>query len=274
MKTKQMLLSLTTLTICLFMNAQEKYHCNGDDCGFAPGEVVYLFGDDVKLRSQPTTESGVIKILDIGTELTVLEKTENSWPYRGIESPFYKVDYKGTTGYVLGGLISLEKKELNGSTYLFGYSRSGDLEYLNIRSPKPDGSFTENTLRLAHSGITIQGHGNKGLTGVDGILYINYRAEACGMQGGGIYCFQEGHRLIPAARLTQISEAGVFYRWETFVFPTDQEGVAGKILFKKEQGENLDDDSKWYKITTETRELVWANGRLVPDYKERPTNAM
>ncbi|WP_343487892.1 SH3 domain-containing protein [Allomuricauda sp. d1] len=267
MKARQMLSILTILTICLFANAQEKYHCSYDECGFEPGEMVYLFGDDVKLRTAPTTESEVIKILNIGTELTVLEKTENSWPYRGIESNFYKVDYKGTTGYVLGGLLSLERKQLYGKTHLFGYAKNGELEYLYIRTLKPDGSFGEKSVRLSHGNLALKTMDNRGLNGVDGILYIDYLAEACGVEGGGIYLFQQDDELKQVARLSQVSEAGVFYHAEEFIFPHDQGGMPGKVLLKKEQGENLDETSNHIKRSVETRELVWADGRLTPDPK-------
>lgn len=71
------------------------------------------------------------------------------------------------------------------------------------------------------------------------------------------------------ARLSQVSDAGVYYFWEEFIFPEDDHGMIGKILFKKEQGEYLDDESSWKKITKETRELTWANGNLYPDYRAK-----
>ncbi len=269
MKTKQMLSILTLLTICLFTNAQQKLHCNYDDCGFEPGEVVYLFGDQVQLREAPTIESKVLKTLRIGTQLVVLGKHENSWRYKGIDAPFYKVGYKGMEGYVLGGLMAIERKVINDLTHLFGQSKTDDQDYLLIRTLTKDGTFTEKSTRLGNTQFYLSHLGTKGVPDLEGILLVDYVAEGCGSEGGGIYLFQQQGALHQVARLSQVSDAGIYYFWEEFIFPEDDHGMAGKILFKKEQGEYLDEESSWTKITKETRELTWANGNLYPDYKEK-----
>ncbi|UWX54880.1 SH3 domain-containing protein [Maribacter litopenaei] len=174
MKAKQILSILTILTICLFTNAQEKTHCIYDDCGFEPGQTVYLFGDQVQLREAPTTNSKVLKTLSIGSPLVIQEKHENSWRYKGIDHHFYKVSYKGKDGYILGGLIALEKKTIQDVVHLFGRSKTGNEDYLLIRSLKDDGSFTEKSTRLANSQFYLSAPGNKGLPNIEGILFVNY----------------------------------------------------------------------------------------------------
>ena len=118
MKTKQMLSILTILAISLFAKAQDKPHCITQDCGFEPQQVVYLFADQVQLRAAPHTQSKVVKTLPIGTALTVLEKHENSWRYKGDDYHFYKVSFNGKEGYVLGGLIALQKMTIANVTHL------------------------------------------------------------------------------------------------------------------------------------------------------------
>ncbi len=262
MKAKQILSILTILTICLFTNAQEKPLCIYDECGFEPGQTVYLFGDQVQLREAPTLKSKVLKRLPIGTRLVVREKHENSWPYKGVDHHFYKVAYNNMEGYVLGGLISLEKKTINTIVHLFGYSRTGDEDYLLIRSLKKDGSFTEKSTRLANGQFYLSALGNKGLPNIEGILFVDYLAEACGVEGGGIYLFQQEGALHQVARLSQVSDAGVYYFWEEFIFPDDNHGIPGKIRYKKEMGENLDESSHWKKTSKETKILVWNNHGL------------
>lgn len=262
MKTKQMLSILTLLAICLFARAQEKPLCIYEDCDFSPGQVVYLFGDHVQLREAPTTESKVIKTLPIGMHLVVQEKHENSWRYKGVDHHFYKVDYKGTEGYVLGGLLALEKKTIDDVEHLFGRSRTGDEDYLLIRSLRQDGSFTEKSTRLGNGQFYLTDLGPKGLSNVESILLVDYVAEACGVEGGGIYLFQQEGQLHQVARLSQVSEAGAYYLWEEFIFPDDEHGVAGKIRYKKEVGEFLDEAASWKKTSVETKELVWNNQSL------------
>ena len=269
MKAKQMLSILTLLTICLFANAQQKLHCLYDDCGFESGEVVYLFGDHVQLRASPDPKSKVLKTLSIGTQLVILGKHEHSWRYKGVDSHYYKVGYKGMEGYVLGGLMALERKTVQKLTHLFGRAKSGDEEYLLIRSLQENGSFTEKSTRLAQSQFYLSSLGTKGVPDIEGILLVDYVAEGCGSEGGGIYLFQQQGKLHQVARLSQVSDAGIYYVWEEFIFPEDNHGIAGKIRYKKETGELFDEASKWKKTSVVTKELTWSNGNLYPDYKAK-----
>ena len=262
MKTRQMLSILTLLAICLFTNAQEKLHCSYEDCDFTKGEVVYLFGDDVLLREAPTVESKILGKLEIGTHMVILEKHKNSWPYKGIDSPFYKVDYKGTEGYILGGLIALEKKTVHGVTHLFGRAKSAQQDYLLIRTLKGDGKFTEKSVRLDNPQFYLTAQGNKGLSQIDAMLYVDYLAEGCGVEGGRIYFFQKGDSLYQVARLSQIFDAGVYAIQEEFIFPEDVDGVEGKIRYTKELAEYYDDAANWEKKSLESKELVWTDHSL------------
>ena len=257
-----MLSILTILAICLFTRAQEKQHCIYEECGFEPGQIVYLFGDHVQLREAPTTESKVLKTLPIGMHLVVQEKHENSWRYKGIDHHYYKVDYKGIDGYVLGGLLALDKKTINEVTHLFGRAKTSDEDYLLIRTLKEDGSFKEKSIRLANGQFYLSQLGPKGLDHVDGILHVDYLAEACGIEGGGIYLFQQEGQLHQVARLSQVSDAGSYYFWEEFIFPEDKGGKIGKIIYKKEIGEYFDEVANWKKSSIETKELVWTDTNL------------
>lgn len=262
MKAKQMLSILTILAICFFANAQEKPHYIDDSSGFEPGQIVYLFGDQVRLREAPTTESKVLKTLPIGTHMVVQEEHENSWRYKGVDHHFYKVDYKGTKGYVLGGLLALEKKTINNVAHLFGRAKTGDEDYLLIRTLQEDGSFMEKSTRLHNNQFYLKELGTRGLPNIDGAILVDYVAKDFGAEGGGIYLFQEEGELHQVARLSHVFNSGNSYLWEQFIFPEDKEGITGKIRYKKEVGESYDNNSQWKKKSIETKELVWVNASL------------
>ena len=257
-----MLLSLTILTICFFTHAQDKLHCVYEDCDYQTGELVYLFGHQVQLREAPTPEGKVLKTLPIGAHMVVLEKHENSWRYKGIDSHYYKVDYKGLEGYVLGGLLALERKTIRGVSHFFGRAKVGEQDHLLIRTPQADGSFTEKSLRLGNPQFYLSSLGHKGLPDIDGVLLVDYVSEGCGSEGGGIYLFQQEGKLHTVARLSQVSDAGAYYHWEEFIFPDDALGVAGKIRYKKEVGEYYDEVAEWQKKSTETKLVVWSKDTL------------
>lgn len=252
-------------------NFGQRLHCPWDECAFKQGEQVYVFGNDVKLRAAPDTESKVLELLKIGEWVEIIEKTEFTWPYKGYDSPFYKIKYDEVTGYILGGLLSLERKTLNGQNYYFAFSKERETTFLNIRNVK-NGTYLEQKIRLANTGVGIKTFNDRGIPGLDGILFIDYYAEACGVEGGGIYLFADGNELTKVAELSQISDAGVFYYSEKFIFPDDDDGIPGKIFFKKEQGQNLDEETHWTQISVETRQLSWEDGKLTPDFKVTTSN--
>lgn len=267
MKVNYVISALTTLLTIFFCPAQDEDLTYWDGSVFEPGEQVYVFGNNVKLRSAPKMESEVLEFLKIGEWVQIIEKTEFSWPYNGYDSPFYKVKYDDVTGYILGGLLSIEKKNLNAMDYFFTFSKEGNRDFLNIRNVV-GGKYVEQKIPLSHTNVTFHTIGNRGIPNLDGILYVDYIAESCNVEAGGIYLFAQNNELTKVAALSQISDAGVFYYSEEFIFPFDEGGIPTKIIFKKELNENLDETSRWIKTAMETRELSWLEGKLVPNYRE------
>ncbi|SHG43869.1 SH3 domain-containing protein [Flagellimonas flava] len=272
MKAINLFTVLTLLFTINFTNAQN-IPCSQAECDFQKGEQVYVFGNDVKLRAQPSTSSKVLELLKIGEWVEILEKTEFSWPYRGFESPFYKVKYDQATGYILGGLLSGKRKTLNGKHYYFALAKEGEQTFMNVRHVK-NGTYHEKKVRLKHTDISIKVLDDKGLPGLDGILYLDYLSEACGVESGGVYLFVQGGDISNMASLSRVAEAGVYYRSEQFIFPFDKGGLPDKVLFKKEQGEVFDETTNWTKTTVEIRELSWVNGELVPNFRQKPPSAL
>ena len=99
------------------VGAQGEYYVVGAS-SFRSGDQVYLFGDQVKLRSAPGTEGEVLSLMDIGETVTILEATDKHMMYNGIEWPWYKVQRNEEEGYVLGGLLAIRCQQLDGYTYL------------------------------------------------------------------------------------------------------------------------------------------------------------
>ena len=257
------------LLITNFSFSQEtKYHNPYLD--LKNGEYYYLFGNDVKFRILPDTNSEVIQLLKIGTEIQIIEKSSEILNYNGIESPFYKIKYNDKTGYILGGLISLEKRNFNNSKYLFTYKKNDDNFSVIIRHINEKSELTESVSELITHEFSIDIFDNKGIEGVENILFINYLAEACGIDGGGIFFFQTENELKKVFEITQVSDAGVYWLSENLIFPTDEKGIKGKIVYEKELGEYKDEETNWFEITKVSRELEWEDGEILP--KLEPEN--
>ncbi|MDO5970064.1 SH3 domain-containing protein [Flavivirga aquimarina] len=257
-------LTILLLLITNFSFSQEIIYHN-PNFDLKNGENYYLFGNDVKFRQLPDLTSEVIDLLKIGTEVVILEKTENKLNYNGIESPFYKVKYKNKIGYILGGLISLEKKEIKNSKYFFAYKKTEDNYSIIIRHLNEKSELTENSSILTTYEFSIDLFDNKGIDNVENILFVNYLAEACGIDGGGIFFFKTESELKKILEISQVSDGGVYWLKEKLIFPTDENGIKGKIVYQKEIGNYEDEETNWIEIKITSRELEWKNGDLIPN---------
>ncbi|MEX0313105.1 MAG: SH3 domain-containing protein [Allomuricauda sp.] len=234
---------------------------------FQPGEQVYAFGNNVKLRAAPDTDSKVLELLKMGEWVKIIEKTHFSWPYKGIDHSFYKVKYNDIIGYVLGGLLSLERKTVNGTHYYFAYGQKGDETYLNIRS-RYMGQLHEKKVPLSHKNFSVDTYGNRGIPNLDGILYVQYHFGR-EYHEGGIYLFAlKG--VLTDYELSRSYDSDRAYRLERFIFPDDEGGIAGRITFRKEMGKHYKRGSEniWLHTGLETWKLTWENGELTPNFRD------
>jgi len=256
------------LLISTFCFSQE-FQFNSPYSDLESGKDYYLFGNDVTFRKEPNNKSKVIDVLAIGTKIQIIEKTNETIDDLGIVSNFYKVKHNDQIGYILGSLISLEKKELGESKYFYTYQKKGDKYYLIIRHFNEKSEVNEVIIELETNDFSLEIYGNKGVEGIENIIYVNYLAEACGINGGGIYIFQTNSMLKKVFSITEISEAGVNWMNEKLIFPNDKKGITGKIVYEKEVGSYIDEETNWVEINQVSRELEWKNGKLLPELKSK-----
>jgi len=229
---------------------------------FKPNEIVYLFGDNVKLREKPGTEGAVLEKLKIASELKIIKRTPVTYIYNGIEWFWYAVEYKNRTGYVIGGLISLDKKEIEDTIYLVSCKEEKTNSFIITRAINKGGKYMENTsVFRTESLFSLEVFDNKGLTNIKNMGYIDYHIEACGANGGGYYIFNDGDSLIKAIDVYQSGDEGI-WATEELVFPNDEGGKEGKILYSSTKGEVVNESNNQTKSTVETCEFVW-EGKLL-----------
>lgn len=231
---------------------------------FQNGELAYLFGNDVKLRDQPSTESNVISLLKIGERIEILEKTNSTMLFEGLESPWYKIKFNDKIGFVLGSLISLDRAMVGNSTFLISLKKEGQQLFLKTRVLEKDAAFKENISELRTEQFSVNASGNKGLENIKNIFKIHYLAESCGIDGGGIYLFYDGHSLIKAMDYSQVADADLYWFIEEYIFPTDEDGMKGKIIYKSDMGENKDYETEWIETKSTKRVLEWNGKNIVP----------
>lgn len=56
----------------------------------------------------------------------------------------------------------------------------------------------------------------------------------------------------------------MYWLLEDLIFPTDTDGVKGKIVYQKELGSCKDEGTNWVEINKISRELEWKNSEILP----------
>jgi hypothetical protein len=259
---KKIAFILFLITHCLNFG-QTKYLSEGYQ--FKKGDTIYLFGDKVKLREKPSTDSSVITLLKIGEIVEIVEKTNSFLMYEGLKSPWYKVKYNDTFGYVLGGLMSLDTETYKNYTYLIAFKKKNDALFLKTRIiGNNQDDYFENVSKLHTHEFSIKASDDKGVEHVKSIFLIDYLAEACGVNGGGIYLFYTGDNLLKAIEYSQIGDADLYWFIEEYTFPADDNGKKGRILYKREVGEQKDEVTEWVEIKITHRNLEWIDNEITP----------
>src|SRR5690606_38788970 len=223
---------------------------------FNPGSTEQIFANDVKFRKEPDTNSDVIDLLKIGTEIKIIEQSEQTQKFDGVESNWYKIEFNGKTGYVLGALISMRNLTTadNKNLYFQIKSDENDRIAIKIRHLLNETEYKEHIFNLIGYEFSVDLLANNGFQNVKNIIAINYLAEACGVEGGVSYIFWDGNDLKHIADLSSISEAGMFYYQEKFVFPNQPEGVNDKLVYEVERGTIEDEETNWVKTYKEKQE--------------------
>lgn len=240
--------------------SQEEKYIEIGNVSFLPQEKAYLFGDDVKFRIAPNQNSKVLKLLKINTEVTVLSKEENYINYNGINWNWYKVKFNNEIGYIVGGLLSLDKKEIGDSVYLTSLKyniKEENTELLLRLVDKKKLNYVEYSEVFRNvNAFSVKVFGNRGVSNIKNMVLIDYIADACGVEGGGSYFFNVDDTLIKAIEFSEFSEAGMFWIHEKVIFPKDHEGKEGKIIFVSEQGRTVNEETNHTKTVTDSIEFT------------------
>ncbi len=242
---------------------------------FEEGSKDYVYGDKVVLRENSSPTAKALDTLSIGSEIVIVKKTDETTSLNGLDWNWYKVKVGRKSGYVFGGLIALDRVKFENVTYLVtvaGIKQSGDdwdyVDYkVRARVLQANGEFYGHEEKLNTNSFYIETFDDRGLSGIDNMLVINLFAEACGVDGGQVYLFNDGARLFRGITLSHVSEAGLFWYEERIVFPNDENGY-GNIRYEREQGEYMDEELNWSKSTTHSLNLEWKDGRFSPNVDE------
>lgn len=243
---------------------------------FEKGSTEYLYGDNVVFRSKPSSSSDALDTLFIGSEVEIVQKMDETSSLNGLDWNWYKVKVGRKTGYILGGLIALDRVLHDDVVFLVTLAgieqKSNDYTYTEYRARtrvlRADSEYYGHESKLNNESFYVEAFGNKGLEGIDNMLRIHLFAEACGVDGGQIYLFNTGDRLVEAANLSSIGDGGIFWFIESLTFPDDERGYSGAVIYEREHGEAMDEEGDWTKATTHRLVLKWEDDHFTPNIEE------
>lgn len=260
------ILSLFLLCAVQFTYAQEndtRYFY--PDYTFEKGRIELMYGNNVVLRADQHPDSKALDTLKIGDPVTIIEKGNTTTHLNGQPSYWYKVKSKKKVGYVLGGWISLDHTEINGKTYMSIFAERDDLLYLRTRVLSKDKSYYGHETPLNTYMVSFDVKDNQGLKEIDGMYIISMHAEACGVEGGKAYLFDDGMRLTETIRTTRVSDAGAFWFVENIQFKDSEYWEDNTVYFSQELGEYMDDSIDWTRSVTNRVMLTWDGEKFTPD---------
>jgi len=266
MKTHCLAILCTFLSFLSFSQEEEIKYLS-PEYTFEKGSTELMYGNNVVLRAEQHPDSKALDTLRIADPVTIIEKGNTTTDLNGQPSYWYKVKAKKKVGYVLGGWISLDHKEINGKTYLMIYAKRDDRLYARTRVVSKDKSYYGHEIQMNTYLSSIAVLDNQGLKGVEAIVVISMHAEACGVVGGDAFLVDTGEKITEVLRTSNMSEAGLFWFSENIEFKGEKYWEDNVVYFSREQGEYMDESMDWTKTVTNTIKLTWTGEAFTPDIK-------
>lgn len=269
---KTLLILLTLIPTLLFSQENDRYLSYYFE--FESGSTELMYGDNVVLRSKDDSKSKAIDTLSIGDPVKIIKKSETTTDFNGTPWNWYKVKAGKKTGYVLGGLIAMDHKEVNGKTYLITKAHRDDRDYARTRVMSADKSYYGHEIELSTATVTLDVSDGKGLKNVEDMCIITMHAEACGVVGGHAYLFNNGTKLFETIRTQNMSEAGLFWFSENLEFVSEDYYEKNIAFFMRENGEYMDDSMDWTRAVINKIKITWDGEKFSPDVSKMDFQAV
>lgn len=239
-------------------------------------EQSYLLADNVNIRSSPSTSANVIANLPIATKIIITEVSPVKLKLNGYQTNWLKIKFqqngKMLEGYVWGGLVATEVKSAPQDEkllFLYGIERYNKEEYdliLQIRVAKGNKQLAKCTAEAVGSlstsnSLTVTE--NRGVEGVNNIIRIGMSDDMCAGAFGDIIAFWHNNALTYINTLVDGSDAPCFSE-EEYIYPDDEGGEAGKIIWTNQSGCYDDDDYETPNLDVDEKvEYRWNGSKLV-----------
>lgn len=203
---------------------------------------IFVFADNVNLRTRPDLGSTVIATVDEGTALIHITHLSKKDTIGGKVGNWVQVMYRDQNCFVWAPLVSN-----------WAMRSHKDPDYLFLVGPG-SGDYTS-MIKVFHQGVkqqelsfqglkSIEGlaetrvEGNHGVELIEELIFLEYHAYSCGQAGGDVIFAWDGEVLRPFFTAWGIGDGGLFEH-EKLILPSSPVGEKGVIHVLKESGEYL-----------------------------------
>lgn len=231
-----------------------------------------LFGDKVKLRTEPNTTSEVVTLLRIGDKVTILKKTDQFLETSTSKTAWYEVNYNGKIGFIAGQFIATAHKKSGNQHFYFRKTLTdnafGNVD-IRIMFNGATKTYTETSVKLLDNNIGITFSSSHDLKNVVQIVEVNYYGDSCGAENGTTVLFlKDNYELVKVADLSLIGDGGIYGLIEKFTYAFDEDNGQPIIIFTKEEEEEIDQDKRWFETKSMKRIYEWNGEKLVPEFSK------
>lgn len=224
------------------------------DSEYLSDKEYYIFTDSIDVKLNLLDTASIIDHLYIGQKIYILNETEKLQTVNGIQSPWYKIAFiknaqQTLVGYVWGGYITNEliKSPTSNCYFLYGPTKvinaqKSNLQkfYFSVKALHTKKKLSEIELNLMGSlgtKKTMRSVGDKGVSGIKEVLYINFGDQYCGGACGNAILFWSGEKIYHPITLNCGADGSYFYD-EEIIYPKDKNGKSGKLFIEKKEGYN------------------------------------
>lgn len=244
------------------------------------------------VRSEPNTTSKRLDSLPLGKKIKIKRNTENVLKIKNINTNWAEIEYlnsqnKISNGFIWKGFLALDYVKIEDGIFFTRidkvFEKKMDLkeEYKDIifqisvvfinknNEVVSTKSVEKNILESFYFENKVIGA--LGLESLKDIYRISFSGQACGIPTYYFYFGWNGKELSVLPEKMQVSEAGIFYHSENFIFPKEKGGKSNFIFKEVEEAEIANEKKNLYDVTTYVESYKWNENKAIFINKTKST---
>ncbi len=255
------------------LNNTEEYENFRYVYDFEEGAEEKIFVDKSNIYDMPDIKSRKIDVLNMGQTVMVTKAIDAvSYDKDSLYSAnWYKVEYRKDnqlkSGYIWGANLCIGYRRHKNIDFLIGAegvisvddNKVIDMRIIAIANDKVISQYKFMTSGESLGAVYFHIYDNRGVGGVDNIVYAGISGAACGLGKVSYYLLWSNNNFIDLPAIYSVGEEG-YYEESVYIFPKDKGGVEDKIIM---QYKSMETDEKGNESYNEKKTVyILDNGKI------------